>query len=109
AVVVRLAVQSPKSKQAWRIAEGIGKSLRQFTAAASNELIPLSNDRYDETKHAADVVARRSCRLGLIMNRDELVSLVHLPSASARSVKLKREERKTKAAPSLASGHTIVL
>lgn len=109
AAVIRIAVQSPKSNQAWRISEAIGKSLRQFTAAASNELIPLSNDAYDDTQHAEDVVSRQSCRSGVILNRDELVSLVHLPSASARSPKLKREERKTKPAPALAFGHALVL
>ena len=45
--------------------------------------------------HRGDVVMRRSCRSGLLLNRDELLSLVHLPSASVRSAKLKREERKT--------------
>jgi excisionase family DNA binding protein len=109
AAVIRVAAQSPKSKQAWRIAGGMGKALRQFAEAASNELIPLSNDDYDDSQHEGDVVARRSCRAGLIVNRDELVSLVHLPSASARSAKLQREERKTKLAPSLAFGHALVL
>ncbi|HTR35843.1 MAG TPA: type IV secretion system DNA-binding domain-containing protein [Bryobacteraceae bacterium] len=109
AAVIRVAAQSPKSKQAWRIAQGMAKSLRQFTAAASNEFIPLSNDGYEDAQHTRDVVARTSCRTGVIINRDELVSLVHLPSASARSAKLKREERKTKAAPSLAYGHAIML
>jgi predicted DNA-binding transcriptional regulator AlpA len=109
AAIIRLAVQSPKSKQAWRIVQAMGKSLRQFTAAGSNELIPLANDGYDDTQHSDDVLARRSCRAGVIINRDELVSLVHLPSASARSAKLKREERKTKAAPSLSFGHPIIL
>ena len=87
----------------------MGKSLRQFADAASNELLPLTNDEYDDDQHCEDVVTRRSCRSGLIINRDELVSLVHLPSASARSPKLKREERKTKAAPSLAFGHALRL
>jgi predicted DNA-binding transcriptional regulator AlpA len=109
AAVIRVAAQSPKSARAWRIAEGLGKSLRQFADAASNELIPLSNDGYDDEQHRDDVVTRRSCRSGLLMNRDELVSLVHLPSASARSAKLKREERKTKAVPSLALGHAMRL
>jgi predicted DNA-binding transcriptional regulator AlpA len=109
AAVIRVAAQSPKSKRAWHLAEGMGKSLRQFAEAASNELIPLSNDAYDEGQHCNDVVARESCRAGLIVNRDELVSLVHLPSASARSAKLQREERKTKSAPSLAFGHPLVL
>lgn len=109
AAVIRVAAQSPKSARAWRIVQGIGKSLRQFADAASNELIPLVNDGYDDGQHADDVVTRRSCRSGLILNRDELVSLVHLPSASARSAKLKREERKTKAAPALAFGHAARL
>lgn len=109
AAVVRVAAQSPKSKRAWHIAQGIGKSLRQFSEAASNELMPLSNEAYDERQHTDDVVARRSCRPGFIINRDELVSLIHLPSASARSAKLKREERKTKAAPSLTFGHGLTL
>ncbi len=109
AAVIRVAAQSPKSTRAWKIAHGIGKSLRQFADAASNELLPLANDEYDDEQHAQDVVSRRSCRSGVIINRDELVSLVHLPSASARSPKLKREERKTKAAPSLAFGHALTL
>src|ERR1700722_1568165 len=87
----------------------MGKSLRQFADSASNELIPLSNDEYDERQHSQDVVSRQSCRSGLLINRDELVSLVRLPSASARSAKLKREERKTKAAPALAFGHALRL
>jgi excisionase family DNA binding protein len=109
AAVIRVAAQSPKGKRAWQIAQGIGKSLRQFSDAASNELLPLSNDAYDERQHCNDVITRRSCRAGMIVNRDELVSLVHLPSASARSAKLQREERKTKAAPTLTFGHSLVL
>jgi excisionase family DNA binding protein len=109
AAVIRVAAQSPKSDRAWRIAHGMGKSLRQFADATSNELIPLTNDEYEDEQHCEDVVTRRSCRSGLIINRDELVSFAHLPSASARSAKLKREERKTKAAPSLAFGHALKL
>ncbi|MGD0499064.1 MAG: type IV secretion system DNA-binding domain-containing protein [Bryobacteraceae bacterium] len=109
AAVIRVAAQSSKAKRAWRIAENAGKALRQFAAPSSNELLPLSNDRYDERRHSADVVARTSCRAGLILNRNELISLVHLPSASARSVKLQREERKTKVAPALVLGHSLVL
>jgi predicted DNA-binding transcriptional regulator AlpA len=109
AAVVRVAAQSPRGKRAWRIAQGIGKSLRQFADAASNELMPLANDDYDDEQHARDVVARQSCRSGMLVNCDELLSIAHLPSASARSPKLKREERRTKAAPVLALGHALLL
>jgi predicted DNA-binding transcriptional regulator AlpA/DNA helicase HerA-like ATPase len=109
AAAIRVAAQSPNGNRAWRIVERIGNSLRQLAEGTSNELIPLSNDEYPDVQHCGDVVTRRSCRAGMILNRDELVSLVHLPSASARTAKLKREERKTKAAPSLAFGHALVL
>lgn len=109
AAVIRVAAQSPKRARAWRIAESVGKSLRQFTDASGNDLFPLANDGYDDDQHRDDVVTRRSCRGGLLINRDELVSLVHLPSASVRSAKLKREERKTKAPPAIALGHTLRL
>jgi excisionase family DNA binding protein len=109
AALIRVAAQSPNGNRAWRVAERIGNSLGQLAGGTSNELIPLSNDGYRDVQHCEDVVTRRSCRTGMILNRDELVSIVHLPSASARTAKLKREERKTKAAPSLAFGHTLVL
>ncbi len=109
AAVIRVAAQSPRGKRAWRIAQGIGNSLRQFADAASNELIPLANDEYDDGAHARDVVARQSCRSGMLLNCNELLSIAHLPSASARSPKLKREERRTKAAPALAFGHKLLI
>jgi hypothetical protein len=62
AVVIRVAAQSLKSARAWRIAVGLGKSLRQFADAASNELIPIVNDGYDEEQHRDDVVTELSQR-----------------------------------------------
>lgn len=109
ATVIRVAAQSPTGDRAWRIAQGIGKSLRQFSNPRSNELIPLVNDGYEEHDHVQDLLLRRSHRTGMLLNSDELVSMGHLPSASVRSEKLKREGRKTKAAPALALGHALVL
>ena len=45
----------------------------------------------------------------MLLNSDELLSLVHLPGAAVRSPKLRRETRKTKAAPALAAGHPFIL
>ena len=45
----------------------------------------------------------------MLLNSDELLSLVHLPSASVRSEKLVRETKKTKAAPASATGHRFIL
>jgi len=45
----------------------------------------------------------------MLLNSDELISLVHLPSESVRAPKLKRETKKTKVAPSIAQGNSLVL
>ncbi len=109
ATVLRVAALSPDRNRAWRVAEGIGSSLRQFSDSPGNELIPLSNDGYDDRDHAYDLLCRTSRRSGALLNTDELVSLIHLPSASVRSEKLKREETKSKASPAVARGHRLVL
>ena len=109
AVVIRVASQSARQEAAWNNVLRISKSLRQFIDSTSNELIPLSNDGYEDEQHVADVLLRQTCRSGMLLNCDELVSLVHLPSASVRTAKLKRENEKTKAPPALARGHELVL
>jgi len=109
AAVVRLGAQSETPGRAWRIAQALGGALRQFTAPTSNELMALSNDDYPDFEHQEDLLCRRTHRSGLLLNSEELVSLVHPPSASVRVEKLAREQRKTKALPSIAVGHTLLL
>jgi len=55
------------------------------------------------------LLARMSHRSGMLLNSDELVSLVHLPSASVRAEKLKRSSKKTRAAPASAQGHEFLI
>ncbi len=107
--VVRIAAQSETKYRAWQIVEGIGASLRQFSDPQSNEFIPLTNDGYDDWQHLEDLRRRQSRRSGMLLNSDELLSLVHLPSSSVHSMKLKREERKSKAAPALSLGNSLCL
>jgi predicted DNA-binding transcriptional regulator AlpA len=109
AVVLRVAAQSPRAQRAWRIARQVGQALRQFGQPVSNELVPLSNDDYQDEQHDADILTRESCRSGMLLNCEELLSIVHPPSASVRSPKLKREQVRSKPAPSLAFGHELVL
>jgi len=109
AAVVRVAAKSPLKGRAMEIARALGGALRQFSRPPSNELIPLSNDDYDELRHEEDLLRRQSRRCGMILNSEELVSIVHLPGPSMRAAKLVRETKKTKAAPQLALGHRLVL
>jgi hypothetical protein len=109
ACVVRIAARSRNHRRSWQIAKSLGSSLTQFGSPTSNELLALANDDYEVIDHEIDVLARQTHRSGMLLNTEELVSLVHLPSSSVRSEKLKRHAKKTKAAPAIASGHSLVL
>jgi hypothetical protein len=109
AVVIRVAARSPDQDRSWQIARALGGALNQLANPTINELIPLSNDGYDDFAHESDLLLRHSHRSGMILNCEELISLVHLPSAAVINEKLRREERRTKAAPDLSVGHDLVL
>lgn len=109
ACVVRIAAQSASLERCWQIIRAFGGALAQFDNPASNELIALSNEEYTDIDHEIDVLARSTHRSGMILNAEELVSLVHLPSNSVRSEKLKRQAKKTKAAPGIANGQSLFL
>lgn len=108
-VVIRIAAQSPSESRVWDIAKSLAGSLTSLGSPSSNELIPLENEDYDDFDHWQDVKLRQSRRCGMLLNSEELVSLVHLPSTSVRSEKLVRETKKTRSAPSVTSGHSFLL
>jgi excisionase family DNA binding protein len=109
AAVIRVIAQSPWTHRAWEIARTLGTGLKQLANPNSNELVPLTNEGYDDSVHISDVLLRQSHRSGMLLNCEELVSLVHPPSDSVRSQKLIRELKKTKALPSIALGNNMVL
>lgn len=109
AAVLRIGALSPDFERTRDIAVSLGGALAQFARPGSNELVPLDNDEYDDLSHEEDLLTRQSRRSGMLLNTSELVSLVHLPSASVRAEKLTREIRRSKAAPSIAFGHSLVL
>jgi hypothetical protein len=107
--VIRVAAGSQEYDRSLQIAKALGGVLNQFANPAGNELMPLSNDGYPDDDHGEDLFARQSRRSGMILNSEELISLVHFPSTSVRSEKLVRDERRTKATPAVALGHSTVL
>src|SRR5262249_36316568 len=109
AAVIRIATQGPTPERALKIARVMGATLAQFSQPSSNELIPLTNDDYNETDHEQGVLYRHTHRSGLLLNSEELISLVHLPSESVRSAKLKRETKRTKAPPAMAQERDFIL
>ena len=95
AAVLRVGTRARTEQRAWEIAKNIGSALSQFTEPLGNEFIPLLNDGYPDNVHADNILQRTSHRSGMLLNVQELVSLVHLPSISVRSPKFRNANRKT--------------
>jgi len=92
AAVVRIAGRAKNARRAWEIVRNVGAALSQFSDPAANEFVPLVNDGYPDDLHAGDFLARTSRRSGMLLNAQELASLVHVPSASVQSVRFRRNE-----------------
>ncbi len=107
--VIRACCQSPEGSRTWDMVRHVSGALSVLSDAQGNELIPLDNDNYDPTDHEHDVLFRRSRRCGMLLNSEELTSLVHLPSASVRIPKLRGQAKKTKPVPPMVLGHQTVL
>ncbi|MEN9576484.1 MAG: hypothetical protein RL514_4339 [Verrucomicrobiota bacterium] len=100
AAVVRIAVRS--DERPWEIARELASALAGLSDLQGNELIPLANDDYPFDDHVDDVCRRQSRRSGMVLNRDELLGFVHLPTSAVRSAKLRRELTKTRLVPKAA-------
>jgi hypothetical protein len=109
AVVVRVAGRSRTHSRALDIVRDLGGALSLLSSPAGNELIPLSNDGYPDECHEHALVNRCTFRSGMILNSEELVSLVHPPSAAVRSEKLVRASQRTRPAPQPSLGHEMLL
>jgi len=109
AAALRVAAKSPEADRAWTIVRALAGALAQFGDPRGNELIPLSPEGLEDEDPEYLVLSRLTRRSGMLLNSEELVSLVHLPSVSVRAPKLAREVRTTKAAPRAATGHRLVL
>jgi len=100
AAVVRLAAKSGSFERTIELLRNTASAFRSLAGPESNELIPMRNDDYPLDAHVEDLLRRQSRRTGMLLNMDELISLVHLPSAEVRSAKFQRVIAKTKQAPS---------
>jgi len=109
AAVVRIAIKAAIFDRVLDIAQGLAGSLRVFANPHGNELIPLQNEEYPHFEHIEDVWLRQSRRPGMLLNSEELIGFVHLPSSAVRSQALERETGKTKAAPAIVENPTGIL
>ncbi len=108
-VTIRTFSQAP-SMEATEILQGkLNYAIITATKSPYNELIPLVHEGYDLLTRIDDIFLRESHRLGMLLNVDELTTLLHLPSESIVSKKLYASSRKTKELPAIAKDKTYVL
>ena len=107
-VVIRVVVQSATPENSFTLLERVGGALMQSSQSRSNALIPLKTNAYNFEEYLTDIVWRRSKRIGMILNTQELATVVHYPYGIS-SKKLERDVQKTKAAPKVGDGHDFIL
>jgi Type IV secretion-system coupling protein DNA-binding domain len=108
AAVVRILARTDSRSRQYEIARELAGSLRVFSNPQGNALVPLDNEDYPFEEHIIDVLRRQSRRSGMILNSEELVNFVHLPSSAVRSLALARDTGRTKSAPDIVQ-HSGVL
>ena len=101
AVVVRILICAGERERMLQLARDLAGSLRVFAHPQGNELIPLRNDDYPFEEHIEDELRRQTRRTGMLLNSDELIGFVHLPTSAVRSPAFQRQTTKTKAAPAI--------
>jgi len=108
-VCIKVIAQADRSDRAIEIARSIGTTITSLTGSKSNCLQPLSQNGYAPEDVEDDIYERQSHRLGMLLNSNELATLVHFPTPEIVSPKVERDTRKTKAAPDSAQGHDFIL
>ena len=109
AAVVRILVCADEYSRMVQLARDLTGSFRVFAHPSGNELIPLHNDDYPFEEHIEDVFRRQTRRTGMLLNTDELIGFVHLPSTAVRSPAFQRQTAKTKAAPAIVRQRGLLL
>jgi hypothetical protein len=108
-VTIRAFGQGGQQTDSNSILDKLSYALIKGSASPTNQLIPLPSGAYDFQTRIDDIYFRESHRLGMLLNGDELTTLLHFPSESIVSNKLFGASRKTKEVPLIARDKTFIL
>jgi len=109
AVTIRVFGQGETHEEAEKVMRNIALPFLMTAQGINNSLIPLITDEYDVHMRIRDICRRESHRLGMLLNVDELISVLHFPGKSVNVPKLNQSTRKTKSVPAIASGREFSL
>jgi hypothetical protein len=109
ATTVRCATLSDSFDTSIDLLRQVAFALKSVYRSGANTLISLHDTEYDLSIRLCDMLLRRSHRLGMLLNTEELSTLVHLPSGPLLTKKVLGRSRKTKLPPIEAQGHDCEL
>ncbi len=107
-VILRCAVASQSANPSSQILQNIALALSNADPQC-NRLVPLENNHYPHEIHLSDFLKRQTHRSGMLLNDEELLTFVHVPSDTGKMPKLFIQHTATKPVPAIALGHSFVL
>lgn len=108
AVVVRLAAKASDKDRAWDILADMASPLAALDRSGSNYFVPSPNSGYPDADHESDTLSRLSRRSGMLLNMEEVVSLISPPAISA-SPKLRKDARRSRPVPDIQLSGSLCL
>ena len=99
-VVVRLASSAADTRRTWEIIADLAAPLSALARPGCNFLLPLDDEDYLVHEHEEDILNRLSRRSGMVLSMEELIPLL-TPPTTATAKKLRRETKRTNAAPEM--------
>ena len=108
-VTIRAFGQALYQGDAIQVMEQVSYAILNASRGPYNQLIHLQSETYDFKTRCHDIYFRESHRLGMLLNADELSTLLHFPSENIVSKKLFGVSRKTKETPNIAKNKTYLL
>lgn len=109
AVTIRAFAQAQVYIDAQNRLASLVQSVCTASRCASNSLGPLIDSNYGFETIIEDMVNRKSHRLGMLLNVDELATVLHFPGENILSKKLFGTARKTCPVPEIATDKAYIL
>lgn len=107
-VAMRVLTISDTVKESEKINIVTSEAFVRIFLSEANSIIPLAPE-IDSAASLQDVLRRESHITGMLLNSNELATVVHLPFGHIASSKLEKDIRKTKAAPKITEGNSFVI
>ncbi len=108
-VVIRAMIQSDSDDNLLKLARTVGGGVNSYKRQFSNELIPLSNEGYEDSIHREDFELRQTHRSGMLLNSNELMGFVHFPTETKGLSNFNYITRKSRPAPVITQNNELIL